>query len=635
MLDGIRVASKSLVGRALLAVLMGLIVFSFAIFGIGDIFRGFGAGQIAKVGSTEINAEQFRFAYQNELQRLQRRAQRAVTNDEARAAGLDQQVLGRLVTEAVLDRKAQDLGLAMSDAAVARAISDDPSFKNAAGQFDPTRFQEILRDNGFNERGFVKQQRAVYLRQQMAEALAGKIAAPRVLLTAINRFRNETRSIDYFVLPSSAVGEIPPPDDKTLDDYFAAHRGLFATPEFRKLVTLAVTPSSLAKAADVSDADATKFYDEVKAARFTSPERRQLRQIVFPNEGEALAAAQKIKDGAKFDTIVVDRKLTLADVDLGLVKKSDVGNPAVATAAFALPDGGVSEPVKTQFGTVIVDVVKVEPAQTKPFVEVSTELKNEIARDRAKQQMRVVHDKIEDARASGKSLADAAGAVGLSARVLDGVDAAGRDGTGSVVQGLTAGPELLKAAFASDVGVDNETVTTPDDGYVWFEVAAIEPAQQQALDKVRDKAIAGWREEETARRLADKGATFAKEIGAGGDLTKIAEGLGLKIEHDSNVKRAGASDLPANAVVQVFSVPSGGAGSAGTPGGRLVFHVLDDVVPSYDADTPEAKATSEQMNTALEQDLLQQFVSAMEGGVGIKINQAAMRAASGGGTVEQ
>ncbi len=74
MLDGIRVASQSFLGRALLAVLMALIVFSFAIFGIGDIFRGFGAGKIAQVGNADISSEAFRFAYQTDLQRLQRRA---------------------------------------------------------------------------------------------------------------------------------------------------------------------------------------------------------------------------------------------------------------------------------------------------------------------------------------------------------------------------------------------------------------------------------------------------------------------------------------------------------------------------------------------------------------------------------
>ena len=248
MLDGIRVASQSIFGRIFMGMIMLVIVASFAIFGVGDIFRGFNAGKVAEVGGHRGDVEALRFAYQTDLQRLQRRTQRAVTNDEARALGLDQQVLGRLVSEAALDGKAQALGLSMSDAAVAHAITDDATFKNAAGQFDPLRFQELLRDNGYNERTFVRQQRAVYLRQEIAEAIAGKIAAPRSLLAAIHRFRDETRSIDYFLLPMANAGDIPAPDDATLTAYFDAHRAAFAAPETRKIVTLAVTPTVLARA---------------------------------------------------------------------------------------------------------------------------------------------------------------------------------------------------------------------------------------------------------------------------------------------------------------------------------------------------------------------------------------------------
>ena len=146
--------------------------------------------------------------------------------------------LARLISEAALDNKVHALGLAMSESAVARGISDDPAFKNAGGQFDPLRFQEILRDNGYNERSFVRQQRSVYLRQEIAEAVAGKITTPRALLAAIHRFRNETRSIDYFLLTPTAAGDIPPPNDAAVQAYFDAHRVTFAAPETRKIVTL-------------------------------------------------------------------------------------------------------------------------------------------------------------------------------------------------------------------------------------------------------------------------------------------------------------------------------------------------------------------------------------------------------------
>ena len=57
MLRGIHKASSNWLGRVVMGVLLGLIAISFAIWGIGDIFRGFGQSTVAKVGGTEIRVE--------------------------------------------------------------------------------------------------------------------------------------------------------------------------------------------------------------------------------------------------------------------------------------------------------------------------------------------------------------------------------------------------------------------------------------------------------------------------------------------------------------------------------------------------------------------------------------------------
>jgi peptidyl-prolyl cis-trans isomerase D len=286
----------------------------------------------------------------------------------------------------------------MSDQQIAHAISLDPAFKDPTGRFDPAQFQAVLRNNGYDERVFVRQQRGAYLRQELIDAVAGKLTVPHAFLAAIQRFRNETRSADYFVLQPASVEPIADPDDKVLNTFFDDHRSEFAAPEYRKIVTLAATPNLLADAASVSDADAMKLYDEVKAKRFTTAEKRQVQQIVFPNTGEAQAAAQKIKDGASFEQIATERNLKPGDIDLGLVTRGAVGAPALGDAVFALPEGGTTEPVTTQFGAALGHVVSITPAQTDPFDKVAPGLKNEIARQRAVKQVRDLHDKIGEGR---------------------------------------------------------------------------------------------------------------------------------------------------------------------------------------------------------------------------------------------
>jgi peptidyl-prolyl cis-trans isomerase D len=631
MLQGLRTASQSWFGRAILAIVMGFIVVSFAIWGIGDIFRGFGTGKLAQVGSIDISSQDYRAAYQNELQRLQRQARRAITNDEARAIGLDREVLSRLVTQAALDQKARQLGLAMAEEDLAKAILNDPSFKGPNGQFDRARFANVLQNYGYSERTFANERRQDYLRQEILQAVAGNMAVPEAMLEAINRYRNETRSVDYVVLPPSAAGDIAAPSQEVLQKYFDERKQTFRAPEYRRLVTLAVTPATAVNPESISDADARKLYDEQKEARFSTPERRAVQQITFPDEAAAAEANAKIKAGANFDSVAADRKLTEKDIDLGLLQKSDIADQALADAAFALPEGGISAPVKTVFGYAILRVTKIEAGSTKPFVEVSADLKREIAAQRAKIEVQKLHDAIEDQRSAGKSLAEAAKSVGLDVRTIDAIDSSGRDKDGKPVEGLVAGPDLLKAAFASDIGVDNDTVNTADGGYVWFEVAGIEPAHERKLDEVKREVEAAWRNDETQRILSQKATDMVKELQGGGEFATLANAASLPLQHSNEVKRSGASGFTPAAIVQVFNVPTGGIGQAAAEGGgRLVFHVLDSVVQPFDPDKPDSKQIAEQLKSGLTEDLISEYVRRLQNDYGVSVNSGALQAATGG-----
>ncbi len=167
MLEGLRVASQNWIGRAIMALVMGVIVVSFAIWGVGDVFRGMTTQRLARVGSGEVTVEAYRNAYQNELRRIQQRLRRAITNQEAHQSGLDLQILERLVTEVALDQKARSLGLAASDETTQRLLAAEKVFQGPDGKFDAMRFKQIANDAGFTERGFVADQKSAYLRKAL------------------------------------------------------------------------------------------------------------------------------------------------------------------------------------------------------------------------------------------------------------------------------------------------------------------------------------------------------------------------------------------------------------------------------------------------------------------------------------
>ena len=630
MMDGLRKASETWTGRIILSALMLLIVLSFGIFGIGDIFRGFNANKVATVGDTEITAEAFRAAYQQDLSDVQRQARRAITNDQMRMMGRDQLVLGKLIAEAALDQKAKSLGLAMSDAEIARLIQEDPTFRGTNGRFDRAAFNAMIRNGGYTEQSFVRAQRSVYLRQEIAQAVTSNLKPPLAAMEAINRFRAETRAVEYFLIPADAPAAIAAPSDEVLQSYFDARKQTFRAPEFRKIVYLALSPEALAQKIVVSDADAMAIYTRDKA-KYSSEESRTIEQISFPDMAAAEAASVKIKSGTPFAAIAAEQKVSAAELEIGDLKRGDVAEKAVGDAAYALPEGGVSSPIKTTIGAVIVRIAKITPVTIKPFDVVSTDIKADLAASRTRDLLQAARDKVEDQRASGKPLSEAAKAAGLDVTTIEAVSADGRDKEGKEIPGLPEREALLGAAFTSGVGYDNETLNTRDGATLWYEVLAIEPAHDRGIADVHDAVLASWRDDEANKRLVAKAGDFVKQIDDGAAIEKVAADEKFELKSNTSVKRNGGEGLSQAAVTAIFNVAVGKAGSAtaGPEGGRLVFRVNDSAVPPFDANAEDVKAMTDQFKSILTEDLFAQYLTQLQNEAGVSVNQAAFRAATG------
>jgi peptidyl-prolyl cis-trans isomerase D len=631
MLRGIHNVSKNWLGRAVTGVLLGLIAVSFTIWGVGDVFHGFGRSTLAKIGGTEIAIEQFRQSYNDHVQQLSRQIGRPITSDQARALGLDRRLLGQLLAEAALDENARDLGLNLSDAEIAKRITSDNNFRGPTGQFDRARFDQILRQAGYNEARYVAEQRRVSLRRQIADTVAGEFAPPKTALELQHRYVNEERSVDYIALGPAQAGDIPQPSSEVIEKYYNQHKLSFRAPEYRKLDLVIVTPAELARWSEVSDAEARKAYEE-RRARYVTPERREVQQIVFPNPEEAGAAAGRLSKGLTFAQLASERKLKDSDINLGIVPKAAIVDPAVSDAAFALKPGAVSEPVSGRFGTVLVHVGKVEPEKIRPYEEVGAEIKRDISLDRARAQVVERHDKIEDERGAGIPLAEIAKKLGLAVRRIEAVDRSGRNPDGAPVADLPPGVDLLSGAFASDVGAENEPVRAQGGGYVWYDVVSITASRDRALAEIKDKVIERWRSEEIAARLKAKAAELVDKL-KGSSINDVAAAAGVKAQTAKGLKRGVASSgIPANAMDEIFRAAQGNAGTAEgeRSSERIVFRVTEVAIPKLDPASADIKRIDEAARNSYGEEFLAQYIAQLETELGTTINEGALNQALGG-----
>jgi len=338
--------------------------------------------------------------------------------------------------------------------------------------------------------------------------------------------------------------------------------------------------------------------------------------------------------GATFDDVAKDRGMKPSDTELGTVTKADIIDPAVADAAFALKSGETSAPVKGRFGIALLQVGKIEPGEEKTYEQVAAQIKNEIAASRVRTEIGSLRDKIEDERAGGSTLAETAKKLGLKAITIEAVDRSGRGPDGKPVAGLPQTPNVVSAAFASDVGVDTEALQMPNGGYLYFDVTGVTPSRERSLDEVKDQVAERWRDDEIAKRLQAKADDLVGKLKAGTPFAQLASEAGLKLATAGDLQRGKSGGfLPAKVVDAVFRTPKGVPASAEGDKSteRFIFRVTEIIDPTLDASSPEGKSISDTLQNSYGEDVVTEYIGRLENDFGVTVNQPAFNQVIGGG----
>jgi peptidyl-prolyl cis-trans isomerase D len=613
-----------------MASVVGFLIISFGIWGIGDIFRGFGASTVAKVGRTEISAEQFRLRYNEQLQQLGRQAGRPITPEQARAFGLEQQLLGQMIATVALDERARQLRLGISDAELAKQITAEPAFRGLNGQFDQSTFLQRIRDIGYTEQRFVFEQRQTALRLQIAKAIGAQLTPPKVMAEVVDHFRDEERSVDYVTLDTGKAGDVPAPTPEQLAAYFDERKVAFRAPEYRKVQLITVSQQDIAGTLEVGEEEAKRIYQD-RLKLYATPERRQVEQISFANAEDAKRASERVVAGLSFDDLAKEPEIADKLVDLGTVTKVDIIDPAVANAAFNLAEGAVSGPVTGRFGTVMLRVLKIEPSSSKSFAEVESDLKRDIAAERAKAEVNKVRDKIDEELGGGAQLEEIAKKLNLKLRTIEAVDRSGRTPEGEPVADLPTGVDVINSAFSTEIGNENDPLQLPGGGFIWYDVANVTPSRERKLDEVKDQVEARFRQDEIIKRINAKTTEIVGKLKSGAALAEVAAADGLTVETKSGLKRQGTTQLPPRVITEVFRTAKDAVGSAEGQNAteRVIFRVTDIKVPTFDANSADVKRLIDQLKGAYNDELVNQYVTRLENDLGTDINQAALAQAVG------
>ncbi len=614
-------------------ILVALLVVSFAVWGIADIFTGYGRQTLIEVGDTEISPQDYQRVQQEVLRTMSQDAGRALSLQEARAAGLDQRVLERLVGGAAVDAHAKQLGLSISDETLLAQIMDDPSFQDGAGNFSPLAFQTALRNIGMSEAAYLQTLREQTLRRQLLITVGEVASSPKVIIDALNRFNEERRVLNYVLVPKTAAEAVGNPTEQDLKTYYENNKQLFTQPEYRKVGLIAVTPETVRDELNISEADIKATY-ELEKDTLGQAEMRRVQQIALPNMEEAEKIAGKIASGTDFVEAAEELGLSESDIDLGLVAKKDLADSIVADQAFELEQDQVSKPVTGKLGgVVLLRVTEIVEGKIPTYEEAKDDIEQDIVKERASGAIFDLHDEVEDELASGSTLEETAGKLKLEYVVVDQVDRTGRKPDGSTLE-APAQTELLNGVFVTDAGIENDPIDARDEGVVWYEVLGITPETLTPFEEVRSEVEKGWRQEATRNQVKDFTQKLLSELNSGSKtLEDVAKELDQEVLPTSALKRDDitVNVLPA-AVQQAFSLPKGGFGSAasGVDEGRIVFKV-DDIVEPPEVDSRALGQLNSRIGLLYSEDIIAEYFSELEQTYGVQINRPALARLTGSG----
>ncbi len=627
MLQQMRKYTKSWLGFAIIGI---PVVISFVVWGIADIFRGNTDTSIATVGDVKIPLE----AYQQDVRNLTRQA----TQNGTLTSG-DQRRFAKQALEGLLDRTAIDnyvrrYGLTVSDDTVSARIRAIPAFTGPLGTFDHNQFLRMIDQAGYTEQGFIDAIRTDLTRDQLLQATGSGLELPQGYARAFFNFLNEVRAADFVVIPASAAGAVPMPDDTTLQAYVKAHPDRYSTPEYRDVSFAWLSPNDVMGQIKVSD-DQLKQQYEVQKSQYVVPEKRELEQITFPDIAAAKAAKAKIDSGTSFAEIAKQRGLKAADIQIGSLTKDDLAERG--EAIFKLQQGGVTEPLKAPVGYALIHVVSIAPGSTKTFEDVKEELRKQIGSQLAQAKLGDISNQYIDESSRGESLAQAAKKVGMHVGHVAAIDSKGNLPDGSKAP-IPPDPELLAQMFKAEIGEEGDPFQAKSGTTYVVNVQGVRPPKLKPLDAVRREATLAWQKEQLATRLEKIAKEMAAKASAQNSLKSVAASLGAKLEASGALRRPlvrnqqQAGPLPRDLREKIFKVPAGQAvyGPTADRSGYIIALVTAvNHPPPQIVGAAQLTRFGAPIGQQIGNDIAQSMARAARETEGVKINQQAVDRVAG------
>lgn len=554
-----------------------VLVFLCVLFGLWGIQNYIGGGKetpIVSVGDKDFFLTDVNQAYQQYAQSLG-----GMKFDEETVR---KQALGKLVRDEVLLQYVQDQKLLIGDETAKEFIKTLEYFKKD-GKFDKGLFQSLLSSQGMTSDEFIGRIKKALLMEQFQRSIVDSSFITAAELTDVFKIQNETRNLEYAMLPLKPETRIPGEDE--ILGYYQQHLDRYQTPEQVAVDYVELTLDQLAATVNPSEEQLQAYYEEQKS-QFASNERRRISHILFAFTKDpaadqlalqrAIKARQELsaKDFATLAKEVSDDKQSAKNGgDLGLFNVG-VMEKAFEDVASRLKLDEVSEPVKSAFGYHLIKVTELVPGEVKTYQQVRPELLKSYQKAQAESTFNTLAEKLAEVSYENPDSLDAA------AKVLNQTIAKTGLFTRQHGEGIAADEKVRLAAFSEDVlkGGNSEPIEIGSDKLVVLRVDTHLPAASKELKDVRVQVIVDWQYEQAIQQAKATADKLRDELLSGRSFKELVQPLRLQLLTADGLKRS-SNNLPPQVIQSVFRAakPEAGHPSAfvvdQADGGKLIASI--------------------------------------------------------------
>lgn len=518
----------------------------FALFGINSYFEGTFADNVAEVEGEEISNREFRDRYQSQLQQLRQQRGEDFDMAEVDEASLRREVLDAMIRQRLMAHRASEHRYEVDESQVAREIRNIPAFQEN-GQFSMERYRNLLRAQGMGTSEFEAQ---VRMDLQVDAIRSGIMRSSFVTQAEIERLfalEQQQRRMSFVDLVTDRYLEEVEVTDEEIEDEYSRNQDEFRTEEQVDLEYIMLSLERLREQVEISEEELRQAWERDRE-RYREDEERRARHILLEDDDGAMERArdlrERIAEGESFEELAAEYSVDGGSADeggdLGWVRSGDLVEE-VNEALFAMEEGELSEPVRSDFGVHLIRLDRIRTPQVKAFEDAREELARDLRERRAEERYFDLREQLADrAFEFQDELEPLADLVDGEVRTVEGVTRDDGEGIGRYrdVRREAFSDPVLEEAFNSD------PIELDDDRVVVFRLLAHRPSEQLALDEVREQVAERLRQRKASERLREEAETLVERARTEGSLAAALEGTDLEASEPRWVERNDPSVAP-------------------------------------------------------------------------------------------